>query len=304
MIIKRFAKRNYILSALPASSQVDNFSFASFIPDFVRLLAFIILITALANPYRTEIKERKVYEGINIVLAIDISGSMLADDFKPNRLAVAKRTATEFILNRKYDRIGLLAFAGEAFVVSDLSYNFKSIIEKTNRLEPGLIKDGTSLGVGLGTALTMFRTDSTQKNVVVLITDGMNNSGFIDPLMASSLAVESNIKVYTIGIGSSGKFLIPENADGSGKKVEAELLLDSLTLKTISSQTGGEFFFAGNLTSLENIYKSISRLETNKYRIVRDVELLEFRFVLLLTSLILLILEILFRLKIFPTIER
>ena len=220
----------------------------------LRLLALGVLIVALARPRTSETNTKtKTTRGIDIVMAIDVSASMLAKDLKPNRLEALKNVASKFIKGRPNDRIGLVEYAGESYTKTPItSVKYNTIIE-----------GGTAIGMGLATAVNRLKDSKAKSKVIILLTDGVNNSGVLNPKIASELAVEFNIKVYTIGLGTNGMALSPVSALSNGRfqydRVQVEI--DEDLLKDIAKVTGGQYFRATNNQKLEQIYTEINKLE-------------------------------------------
>ncbi len=281
----------------------------SWLPKFkhlmfaLRLCALALLITALARPQTVDVSTKtKTTRGIDIVIAIDVSASMLAKDLKPNRLEALKTVAAEFIKGRPNDRIGLVEYAGESYtktpITSDKSIVLRSLREiKYNTI----IEGGTAIGMGLATSVNRLKDSKAKSKIIILLTDGVNNSGFIDPNTASELAVEYGIKTYTVGLGTNGMALSPIGITQSGGfqygRVQVEI--DEDLLKEIADVTGGKYFRATDNKKLKEIYKEIDKLEKT------DVE--EFKFYnyeekfrpLVLLAGILLLFELLLRFTIF-----
>ena len=231
----------------------------------LKLLSLSLIILALSRPQTMDVSTRtKTNKGIDIVMAIDISSSMLAQDLKPNRLSSLKRVASSFIDDRISDRIGLVIYAGESYTKTPITSD-RAIVK--NALQDirydGIIEDGTAIGMGLATAVNRLKDSRAKSKVIILLTDGVNNSGFIDPKIASELAVEYQIKTYTIGLGSNGTARAPVGVLPNGKfqygltKVE----IDEALLKTIAKNTGGLYFRATDNKKLEEIYSEINKLE-------------------------------------------
>ena len=245
-----------------------SFSFlAKFYPLLYvfRLLAIGLIILSIARPQTVDVSTRtKTNKGIDIVMAIDVSSSMLAQDLKPNRLVALKRVAGEFIEDRRSDRIGLVVYAGESYTKTPITSD-KSIVKSSlGEINfQGLIEDGTAIGMGLATSVNRLKDSKAKSKIIILLTDGVNNSGFIDPKIATDLAVEFGIKTYTIGLGSNGTALAPVGILPNGKfkygltKVE----IDEVLLKEISQKTGGIYFRATDNQKLEEIYDEINKLE-------------------------------------------
>ena len=230
-----------------------------------RLLAIGLIILSIARPQTVDVSTRtKTNKGIDIVMAIDVSSSMLAQDLKPNRLVALKRVAGEFIEDRRSDRIGLVVYAGESYTKTPITSD-KSIVKSSlGEINfQGLIEDGTAIGMGLATSVNRLKDSKAKSKIIILLTDGVNNSGFIDPKIATELAVEFGIKTYTIGLGSNGTALAPVGILPNGKfkygltKVE----IDEVLLKEISQKTGGIYFRATDNQKLEEIYDEINKLE-------------------------------------------
>ncbi|MBR6655260.1 MAG: VWA domain-containing protein [Alistipes sp.] len=233
------------------------------LPAILRVMALVLIIVALARPQTVEHETKTTTEGIDIVLAVDISTSMLARDFKPDRLTASKEVAAQFVANRPGDRIGLVVFAGEAFTQSPLTTDQSSLQTLLGRLRSGIINDGTAVGNGLATAINRLRESDAKSKVIILLTDGVNNSGQIAPVTAADIAKELGIKVYTIGVGRNGTAPYPIfNERGRVVDVvEAKVEIDEKMLRQIADKTGGEYFRATDKNSLESIYKQIDSME-------------------------------------------
>ncbi|HMQ46668.1 MAG TPA: VWA domain-containing protein [Saprospiraceae bacterium] len=229
----------------------------------LRTLAFTALVVAMARPQAIQKEEEVNAEGIDIMLAIDLSSSMLAQDFKPDRLEVSKRVAGEFVVKRAYDRIGLAVFAGEAFTQCPLTSDHRVLTEFLQQLQCGILEDGTAIGMGLATAVSHLEKSEAKSKVVILLTDGVNNSGYINPLMSAGIAQKLGIKVYTIGVGSTGDALTPVSRRTDGRYIFglARVEIDEALLQEIAAMTGGEYFRATSAESLEKIYNKIDQLE-------------------------------------------
>ncbi len=239
------------------------------VPWALRALAAALLIVALARP-RLELKEEKVKaEGIDIMLAMDLSSSMLARDFKPDRLEVSKRVAAEFVDKRPYDRIGIVAFAGEAFLQCPLTTDHRVVKEFLEALECGMLEDGTAIGMGLATAVNHLKDSKAKSKVIILLTDGVNNAGYIQPDMAAAIAKEFGIRVYTIGVGSQGEAITPVSRRSDGTYIFglARVEIDEELLRRIARQTGGRYFRATSAEALERVYEEIDRLEKTEIEV-------------------------------------
>ena len=240
----------------------------------LRLLAIAVLVTALARPQTVDVSTRtKTTRGIDIVMAIDVSASMLAKDLKPNRLEALKNVAAEFISGRPNDRIGLVEYAGESYTKTPITSD-KSIVQRSLKeiKYNTIIEGGTAIGMGLATAVNRIKDSKAKSKVIILLTDGVNNSGFIDPTTASELAVEYGIKCYTIGLGTNGMALSPValSRDGKFQYGRVQVEIDETLLEEIAEVTGGQYFRATDNKKLKEIYKEIDKLEKT------DVE--EFKF--------------------------
>jgi len=230
----------------------------------LRLLALAAIITALARPQTEDISTRtKTTKGIDIVMAIDVSSSMLAQDLKPNRLAALKDVAGDFIGKRPNDRIGLVAYAGESYTKTPITSDKAIVLGALDEISYGQLEDGTAIGMGLATAVNRLKESKAISKVIILLTDGVNNSGFIEPQTAADLAVEYDIKTYTIGLGTNGNALTPigYKRDGSFQYGMRQVEIDEELLKEIAEATRGEYFRATDNDKLEEIYEEINKLE-------------------------------------------
>src|SRR6056297_1238543 len=230
----------------------------------IRLLALAAIITALARPQTEDISTRtKTTKGIDIVMAIDVSSSMLARDLKPNRLTALKEVAADFIDGRPNDRIGLVSYAAESYTKTPITSDKAIVLNALEEITYGLLEDGTAIGMGLATSVNRLKESKAISKVIILLTDGVNNSGFIEPRTAADLAVEFGIKTYTIGLGTNGNALSPiaYNADGSFRYGMRQVEIDEDLLKSISDVTGGKYFRATDNETLEEIYDEINKLE-------------------------------------------
>lgn len=235
----------------------------------LRVIALSLFLVALARP-QTTFKEEKVNsEGIDIVLSMDISTSMLAQDFKPNRLEAAKSEALNFIDARKNDRIGLVIFAGESFTQCPVTIDHAIVKNQLKQIKDGVIEDGTAIGMGLATSVQRLRESKAKSKVVVLMTDGVNNRGLIDPITAADIAMQFDVRVYTIGVGTNGKAYTPVAMDPSGKLIfdYADVQIDEKILREISDKTGGKYFRANNNQKLKEIYEQIDKMEKTKIEV-------------------------------------
>lgn len=232
----------------------------------LRLVALSAIIVALARPRSVDVSSKsRSTKGIDIVMAIDVSGSMLAKDLKPNRLEALKRVAAEFVQDRVNDRIGLVVYAGESYtrtpVTSDKTVLLQSL--KTVEYDDSIIADGTGIGVGLATAVNRIKDSKAKSRIIILLTDGVNNSGTIDPRMAANIAKEYGIKVYTIGIGTNGMAPFPyaKTANGAFLYQNMKVEIDEKLMKEIAKTTDGKYFRATSNDKLKEIYTEINKLE-------------------------------------------
>ncbi|RNC87971.1 MAG: VWA domain-containing protein [Winogradskyella sp.] len=233
-----------------------------------RLIALALLITALARPRTVDISTKtKTTRGIDIVMAIDVSASMLAKDLKPDRLEALKKVAADFINGRPNDRIGLVEYAGEAFTKTPITSDKNIVLRSLRDIKYNtIIQQGTAIGMGLATAVNRLKDSKAKSKVIILLTDGVNNGGFIDPKTASELAVEYGIKTYTIGLGTNGMALSPVSIrpNGTFRYGRAQVEIDEALLKEIADKTGGKYFRATNNKKLAEIYAEINKLETTE----------------------------------------
>lgn len=262
------------------------------VPFVLRVAALAAVIVALARPVIVDHQEETTTEGIDIVIAMDISSSMLARDFTPDRLSAAKQLATEFVAERSGDRISVVAFAGEAFTQCPLTSDQATVGTMLSRLRSGVVEDGTAIGNGLATAVNRLRESGAKSKVVILLTDGVNNRGQISPIMASEIARDLGIKVYTIGVGSRDKAPMPAyDPFGNITYVMADVEIDELLLRDIASKTSGEYFRANNNEALKAIYEQINQLEKSKVEVTHYTTYEELYMGWLLLALLLLAAE-------------
>ncbi len=235
----------------------------------LRWLAIGLVIVALARPQSGQTEEEITTEGIDIVLALDISSSMLAEDFRPkNRIEAAKLVAEQFITGRSSDRIGMVVFAARSFTQCPLTLDYGILINFLKKVDVGLIDDGTAIGLGMATAIDRLRNSKAKSKVAILLTDGVNNAGEIDPLTAARLAQAFNIRFYTIGVGTRGQALYPVQDPIFGKRyVPMPVEIDEATLTQIAELTKGKYFRATDRQSLEKIFAEIDQLEKTKVEV-------------------------------------
>lgn len=270
----------------------------------LRLLAFAALIIAIARPRNKNISTKtKTNKGIDIVMAIDVSASMLAKDLKPNRLEALKKVATKFVNERPNDRIGIVVYAGESFTQTPITSDKRIVKSTINRLKWGLLDGGTAIGMGLGSAVNRLKDSKAKSKVIILLTDGVNNTGSIDPKTATELAKSLGIKVYTIGLGTNGNAPMPVAKDLRGNLIyrNVPVEIDENLLKFIAKETGGKYFRATNNRSLNAIYDEINKLEKTKIEEFKYTNYEEkFRYFVLLAG-ILILFEMLLRFTIYKS---
>lgn len=258
-----------LVSSLKSFRNTRSFkSNLRYIPLALRMLALAAIIAALARPQSHNDERNVEGEGIDIVLCLDVSGSMLAQDFHPNRLEAAKRVAVDFVHNRPADRIGLVIFAGESFTQCPVTSDHVVLESQILQIDGGFLVDGTAIGSGLTTSVDRLRSSEAKSKIVILLTDGENNGGLIDPKTAKEIAKSYNIKVYTIGIGSDGYANTPVQGPGGQVIMQQEKVnIDEGLLKEIASETGGKYFRAKDDQALAGIYGEIDQLEKTKLNI-------------------------------------
>jgi Ca-activated chloride channel family protein len=230
----------------------------------LRTIAVAVLIIVLARPQKTDKFQNVTTEGIDIMLALDISGSMLARDFKPDRLEASKNVATEFISGRPYDRLGLVVFSGESFTQCPLTTDHAVLINLLREIQSGMIEDGTAIGNGLATAINRIKDSEAKSKVIILLTDGVNNRGEIAPSTAADIAKTYGIRVYTIGVGTRGTAPYPVQTPFGVQYQNMPVEIDEAILKDIASKTGGNYFRATDNDKLVQVYSEIDKLEKSK----------------------------------------
>ena len=233
-------------------------------------LSIISLVIALARPQAVLDQEEVKADGIDIAIALDLSSSMLARDFKPDRLNAAKQVAIDFINKRPYDRVGLVVFAGEAFTQCPVTTDHAMLKDMISQLGVGNLEDGTAIGMGIATAVNRLKDSNSKSKIIILMTDGENNSGYIDPTTAAELASEFDVKLYSIGIGTNGKALGPISRNYEGEYIfgPVQVKIDEQLLKSISTATGGQYYRALDQASLLRIYEEIDRLEKTEIEVL------------------------------------
>lgn len=274
------------------------------IPFALRMMALTLIIIALARPVSESRREDITTEGIDIVFAIDISSSMLARDFKPDRLEAVKEVAKEFVDARPNDRFGIVAFSGESFTACPLTVDYILVKQQIEMLKTGLVEDGTAIGDGLATAINRLRESTSSSKVIILLTDGENNRGFVDPNTAAEMAKVLGIRVYTIGAGTNGRAYQPVALAPNGSFIYdyADVKIDEALLKRIASVTNAKMFRATDKQALRNTYNEIDQLEKTKM----DVSVFKRKHdefsVFLWLALVLIFAEFLLRTQIFKSL--
>ncbi|RUA24433.1 MAG: aerotolerance regulator BatA [Bacteroidetes bacterium] len=272
-----------------------------FLPFSLRMLAFAFLIIVMARPQSALQRKKVNIEGIDIIMALDVSGSMRAMDLKPNRLEAAKKVAQTFIDGRQNDRIGLVVFSGEAFTQCPLTTDHKVLKDLFKPIKSGMIEDGTAIGDGLATAINRIKDSKAISRVIILLTDGVQNSGSIDPVSAAEIAKSYGIRIYTIGVGSKGTAPMPVQTAYGTQVVNMPVEIDEDILKKVANTTDGKYFRATSNKNLEKVYQEIDQLEKSKI----DVDIFQNKYEeflpFALIALGIFLLEILLRMSIFRT---
>ena len=290
----RYAPRSWKVTLMPLSM-------------LLRILAFAMTVLVLARPQTHNSWSNKSVEGIDIMLAMDVSTSMLAEDLKPNRIEASKQVASEFIAGRPNDNIGLSIFAGEAFTQCPMTTDHASLLNmlqtvRTDIAARGLIEDGTAIGMGLANAVSRLKESKAKSKVVILLTDGSNNRGDISPMTGAEIAKSLGIRVYTIGVGTNNVAPYPMPVAGGVQYVNIPVEIDTKTLSEIAVATEGDFYRATNTKELRNIYKEIDQLEKSKLNVKTFSKRYEAYQPFALVAVIALLLEILLRITIFRRI--
>ena len=288
------SQANVTFSTTIAFKKTKSWSDALYHLLFVlRMIAIALIVIALARPQtHSENAKTKITDGIDIVMAIDVSASMLSQDLKPNRFEALKKVASQFVKDRPNDRIGLVIYAGESYTKTPVTTDKSIILNALSEITYGQIEDGTAIGMGLATAVNRLKESKAKSRVIILLTDGVNNTGFIDPQTAAELAAEYGIKVYTVGIGTNGMALSPYalNADGSIIYRMQQVDIDEPLMKKIAQVTKGRYFRATNNQKLQQIYDEINQMETTKIEEFKYTEVDEkFRWWVLVAGFLLLL---------------
>ena len=263
----------------------------------LRVATLIFLLISLARPQTSYDEEKVTTEGIDIVLAVDVSTSMLAKDFSPNRVEAAKKEDLNFIEGRPHDRIGLVVFAGESFTQCPVTIDHAIVKNQLKQIKTGLMEDGTAIGMGIATAVQRLKELPSKSKVIILMTDGVNNKGLIDPMTASDIAMQFKTRVYTIGIGTNGKAMTPVAMTPGGELIfdYADVQIDEALLRDIAKKTGGQYFRATDNKKLHDIYEQIDKLEKTKIEVSAFEHKTEKFFPFALIAGVLVLLEVLFR---------
>ncbi len=269
------------------------------LPFVCRLLAVIFIIAAIARPQTMYEEQNAEGEGVDIVLCIDVSGSMTAQDLTPNRLEAAKNVAIDFVNKRLTDRIAIVIFSGESFTQCPLTTDHAVLISAIENIRNGLLEDGTAIGSGLGTSVDRLRTSKSKSKVVILLTDGENNGGLIDPQTAKEIAKAFQVKVYTIGVGTDGFAPQPVNTPMGVVMQNGKVSIDEKLLTQIAAETGGKYFRAKDNAGLTGIYDEINSLEKSKVEISTRTKYTEKFFPFVIAALALLFLEMLLKFTVF-----
>jgi len=272
------------------------------VPFILRVLSLVLITFAIARPQASNSWRTESSEGIDIMITLDISGTMMGEDLKPNRLEASKTVASEFIMSRPNDKIGLTVFAGESFTQCPLTTDHAVLINLFNGVNYGMIEDGTAIGLGLANAVNRIKDSKSKSKVIILLTDGSNNRGDIAPITAAEIAKTFGIRVYAIGVGSYGVVNVPVQTPLGIQYQQMESEFDENTLKQIAKTTGGEYFRATDNNKLRNIYREIDQLEKTKINVKEFSKKNEEFYLFALAAFILLALEILLRNTVFRKI--
>ncbi len=265
------------------------------LPFVLRMLVLSLMIIALARPQASDQWKTVNTEGIDIIMALDISGSMLAQDFQPDRLEASKTIASEFITGRPTDRIGLVVFSGESFTQCPLTTDHAVLLNLFRDIHSGMIEDGTAIGSGLANSVNRIKNSDAVSKVIILLTDGVNNTGSVAPITAAEIAQSFGIRVYTIGVGSEGMAPYPVSTPFGIRFQNMETQIDEEILKEIASMTGGQYFRATDNAKLKSIYQEIDQLEKSKISVQEHSKKEDLYFHLAFAAVAFLLLEILLR---------
>src|ERR1043165_5257046 len=296
------ARKNYPSLKISSTNSFKSFgnpfkaTLKKILPVF-RVLALVSLMVAIARPQTSYDETKMTTEGIDIILAMDVSSSMLAKDFSPNRIEAAKKEAINFIDGRPHDRVGLVIFSGESFTQCPVTIDHAIVKSQLSQIKNGLLEDGTAIGMGLATAVQRLKESQAKSKVVILMTDGVNNRGLIDPLTALAIAIQYNVRVYKIGIDTNGQAMTPVAMTPSGDLIYdyADVQIDEGLLKDIVKKTGGQYFRATDNRKLKEIYSQIDKLEKTKIEMSAFERKTEKFYVFALIAGLLLLIEVLLR---------
>ena len=288
-----------VLAAQPKSIRI----WLLHVPFVLRIAVITLISIALARPQLTNKWSSQSTEGIDIMMALDISGTMLAEDLRPNRLEAAKKVASDFVIARPNDQIGLVVFAGESFTQCPLTTDHAVLVNLFKSVEYGMVEDGTAIGLGLANAVNRMKDSETKSKVILLLTDGSNNRGDIDPQTAAEIAKTYGIRVYTIGVGSYGQARVPVQTPIGKQYITMDNEFDETTLRSIAETTGGQYFRAKDNTSLKAIYDQIDQMEKTKLRVREFSKHTENFMPFLYAALICLLLELIIRYFVLRTIS-
>lgn len=296
---KRTRHASVVISALPTGTWRNWKSVFGFMPFALRLLAISGIILAMARPQEKNVTQDAEGEGIDIMLCLDVSGSMTAQDFTPNRMEASKKVAMEFVQKRSTDRIGVVIFSGESFTQCPLTTDHAMLINAIRNIRNGLLEDGTAIGSGLATGVDRLRNSQSASKVLLLLTDGENNGGLIDPKTAKEIAKTYGVRVYTIGVGSEGYARQPVQTPFGIVVQQEKVSIDEKLLTEIATETGGQYFRARDNQALDQIYASIDQMEKSKVEIRQTVRYKERFLPFALIALFSLLLEWILRFTLF-----
>ncbi len=265
------------------------------LPFALRLAVLTLGILALARPQERHVFEKRTVEGRDLMLVLDLSSSMLAQDFSPNRFEVARRTAMQFVQGRQADRIGLVVFAGQAFTQVPPTLDYRFLLTILQHLQVGRLEDGTAIGTAIATAINRLKNSEARSKVIILLTDGQNNRGEIDPLTAAELARQAGIRIYTIGLSGRGEAPYPVQTPFGTRPQPVPVEIDEAMMRAVAEKTGGHYFRATDVRTLEAIYAEIDRLEKSPVAITRYATARERYMIFLAPALLLLLVEVVLR---------
>lgn len=265
------------------------------LPFALRLAVLTLGILALARPQERQVFEKRTVEGRDLMLVLDLSSSMLAQDFSPSRFEVARRTAIQFVQGRRADRIGLVVFAGQAFTQVPPTLDYRFLLTMLQRLQVGRLEDGTAIGTAIATAINRLKNSEARSKVIILLTDGQNNRGEIDPLTAAELARQAGIRIYTIGLSGRGEAPYPVQTPFGTRPQPVPVEIDEAMMREVAEKTGGRYFRATDARTLEAIYAEIDRLEKSPVAVTRYETARERYAIFLGPALLLLLLEVILR---------